>query len=254
VLDLELEKKVGVGEDLSQDLGLVQAGPEITEVAFKDNAGKEMLRFLVGAASDGGEGSFVRRTDTEPSEIYLTSGRVFFSTANDDFLQHEIVNATEAEIAAIRGADFSLERQEGGTLQLLGLPSGRQESAKAGQLKSLLAGLRFTQHHLADDPTVSGLRFGSPLAIELQDQSVYELAVAENDGKHYLRIFADHLVRQLAVAPDDDEATVKEKSEILARANEVQQFNVFHGSWIYEVSEITAEKIRFRKSDLSESA
>ncbi len=256
VLDLSLEKEVGVDEGLHDELGLVKvadAGEETTEVAFEDSAGKEMVRFLVGKAGDSGDGNYVRRTDTETSEIFLTSGRAYFSTGADDFLDKEIVNHTEAELKAVRGADFSIERpEEGGPLALAALPAGRKESAQVGQLKALLSGLRFTQHFLANDPAVSGLRFGSPLAIELTDQSAYELAVAEQDGKHYLRIFADHLVTELAIDPNDDEEVVKEKSEILARNDEIREFNAFHGSWVYEITETTADKVRLAKKDLSE--
>ena len=36
--------------------------------------------------------------------------------------------------------------------------------------------------------------------------------------------------------------------------DEVRDFNAFHGSWIYEVTEITAEKIRYGMGDLVEDA
>jgi len=36
--------------------------------------------------------------------------------------------------------------------------------------------------------------------------------------------------------------------------NEIQDFNAFHGSWVYEVTEFTAEKLRYRASDLHEEA
>ena len=51
-----------------------------------------------------------------------------------------------------------------------------------------------------------------------------------------------------------DEEEVKEKSEILARGDEIQKFNEFHGSWIYEVSESTADKFRVKARDLVEKA
>jgi len=40
----------------------------------------------------------------------------------------------------------------------------------------------------------------------------------------------------------------------LARADEMQQFGDFHGSWIYEVSESTADKFRLQASELVEKA
>ena len=252
VLDLGLEKKVGTGEGLREELALVSGGAETTEVTFKDPADKDMVQFLVGKGQDDG-GNYVVRLDGEDSTIYLTSARVFLATDGESFLQKQIVDVPATDVAAVRGADFRIEKGEDDQIALAELPGGYQENATAiNGAKGALAGLRFNQHHLANAGEVAGLRFDDWLEIELTDGSGYRAWVAKNGDKHYLRIEGFHSTERVEVAMDATEEEVKETSEILVRADEIQAFNTFQGSWVYEVSEVVADKFRIAKQDLME--
>ncbi len=253
VLELALEKQVGSGESFIEELELTAGGENTTEVAFTDASDKEMVRFVIGKSAEGGSGSYVLRADDEAGTIYLTSSRVYLSTGDDDFVKKDILSVEQSEVAAIRGADFAIEDQEG-SLALAGLPAGKKESSKVGQVKSVLQGLRFSKHYLADDPEVRGLRFTSVVEVDLKDQSGYQLAVAQQGDKHYLRIEGYHSAGPLSVSLDADEDEVRETSELAMRQKEIQDFNAFHGTWIYEVTEYTAERIAVTAADLVEDA
>ncbi|MEM9599299.1 MAG: hypothetical protein AAGD06_33830, partial [Acidobacteriota bacterium] len=80
VLGIGLEKEIGENEGLHGELGLVSGGEETLEVAFTGAADKEMVRFLVGSADEGGVGSYVRRADAGDSTVYLTERRVYLDT------------------------------------------------------------------------------------------------------------------------------------------------------------------------------
>ena len=82
----------------------------------------------------------------------------------------------------------------------------------------------------------------------------YAVEVASQGEKHYLRIQGFHTAGRIMISPDASEEEVKETSEILERADELDVFNAFHGSWIYEVSEFVADKFRLTRSDLVEDA
>lgn len=252
-LELSLEKKVGSGEKLNEELELVSGGENTTEVTLKDSNQKEMVHFLVGKSLDSGGGNYIRRVDSGQDAIYLTSSRVYLSTSQEDFLDKEILDVESDQIAAIRGPGFLIEEQEG-SLKLADLPAGKKESNKVSQLKNLLSGLRFTKHHLADAPEVQGLDFDSMVEIDLKDESGYQVAVASKDDKHYLQIQGYHTAGQLSIAVDADEEETSEVADKLKRQNEIQDFNAFHGSWIYEVTETTANRVRVTAGDLIEDA
>lgn len=253
VLELGLEKEVGRSESLREELELVPGGENTIEVTFKDSGKQDMVHFLVGKSLDDGGGNYVLRTDGDDDMIYLTSSRAYFSTGQDDFLNKEILNVEQSEIASIQGRGFKIESQEG-SLQLVDLPAGKKESSKVNQLESLLSGLRFTEHHLADAPEVQGLLFDSSVEIDLDDESGYAVAVASQGDKHFLRIRGYHKAGQLSIAVDADEDEAAQVADQLERQNEIQDFNAFHGSWIYEVTETTADKVRVEPSDLMEDA
>ncbi len=255
VLNLTLDKEVGRGDDaLREKLGLTDEGDETTAVAFSDAAGNEMVRFLVGAGLEGGDGQYVVRTDQEDAEIYLTGERVFLSTDSDSFVDKDIVDVAEDRVVVVRGVDFVIAANEEGTMGLVDLPGGKKESAKVASTKGALAGLQFTKQLLANHPDVASLRFEPPLGLELNDESAYRVAVAKNGEKHYLRIEGYATVDRVEVPVDATEEEAKEKADLALRLDEIRAFNTFHGSWIYEVPSYTADKFRVRMKDLFEDA
>ena len=52
---------------------------------------------------------------------------------------------------------------------------------------------------------------------------------------------------------DEAEEELREKAEMLTRADEIDAFNSFHGSWVYEISDFTAKKLQLTRQDLIES-
>ena len=252
-LKLSLEKEVGSGESLDEELELVTGGDNTTEITFQDDNQADMVHFLIGKSMDEGGGNYIRRVDSEDDTIYLTSSRVYLNTGQDDFLDKEILDVEQSDIAAIHGEGFVIEDQDD-SLKLADLPAGKKESNKVSQLKNLLSGLRFSKHYLADAPEVQGLYFASTVEIDLKDESGYRVAVASKDDKHYLRIQGYHTAGQLSIAIDADEEETAGVADKLKRQNEVQEFNDFHGSWIYEVTETTANRVNVAAKDLVEDA
>lgn len=302
VLNLSLEKEVGSGDGLEQELELAAGpdAPESIEVAFLNDADKEMVRFVVGKAFDGGAGSYVLRLDDPERNIYLTDKRVYLSTDGSGFVDKEILDVPSSDIRAIRGERFAVAR--GGVLnptpveassdpeavgadgveseevadseptidpvepvdaladadlQVVDLPAGKKESSKLAQLENVLSGLRFTEHHLANAPEVAGLTFGDSLEVELKNGTTYIVEAAQKGDQHFLRVKGFHkaAVRGgVTIARDASDEEVKETSEVLEAIDDLQVFNAFHGSWIYEVSEVTADKVRLKRDDLMEDA
>ena len=288
VLNLSLEKEVGAGEGLEKELELAVGAdnPESIEVAFLNDSDKEMVRFVSGKSFDEGSGNYVLRVDDPERKIYLTDKRVYLSTDGSDFLDKEILNVERDDIEAIRGVGFSIDRgteepppalaaepvepgaEPGdepaeaepaprGELKLADLPAGKKESSKVSQLKGLLSSLRFTQHHLANAPEVAGLVFDNRVDVHMRNGSIYVVEVAQKADKHYLRIQGAHEAAErggVSIARDASDEEVKETSEVLEALDKLQTFNAFHGSWVYEVTETVADKVRLQPSDLVEDA
>ncbi|MCG8454782.1 MAG: DUF4340 domain-containing protein [Holophagales bacterium] len=261
VLGLALEKEVGEDPDLFAELGLApvkgeegeSASEETIDVTFLGASDKEMVRFLVGSSPEDASGNYVRRVGDDQT-IYLTDRQVYLGTDGDSFLEKEIVDVPRDSIRAIRGSGFQFVKEEGGELELQEIPEGKKASSEASQMKSALSGLRFTEHHLADASEVRGLAFDARLEVELDDGSGYVVDVAERDSKHYLRIEGFHTAGRITIARDASEEEVKATSEVLERAQELEEFNAFHGTWVYEVSEFTADRVRTAASELFEDA
>ncbi len=255
VLELSLEKKVGEGESLEEELELRPAAEETIEVALQNDAGKDMVRFLVGkSVEDGGSGSYVLRTDGDDETVYLTSARVYLRTGDDEFLEKDVVDVKGEDVTRVVGPGYELV-DEAGTMTLAGLPAGKKETAKAGQAKTMLASLRFSKHFLADAPEVASLPFGTAVEVYLNDESGYLVELAKaGDDKDYLRIQGFHVAQRVEIARDAGDEEVEKTADTLARIDELQQFNAFHGSWVYEVTEYVAKKFLVTRDELMEDA
>ena len=253
VLELSLDKEVGSGEGLEEELEISPAGDNTLEVALKNKDEEEMVRFLVGKSADDGGGSFVCRTDQDNRAVYLTDKRVYLSSGADSFLKKQIVDVKGEDITTIVGADYQINNQDG-DYKLAELPGGKKESSKVNSAKYMLSSLSFTKHYLADAPEVRDLYFDRQVQVELNDDSGYQLLLAEADEKHYLRIQGFHKAQEVSITRDAGDEEVKQTADTLQRINELQDFNNFHGSWIYEITEGTANKLQLKRLELMEDA
>ena len=250
VADIGLEKPVGSGEKLEKELGLTADGEEATTVVFKNDAGKEMVHFVVGNSTDGGQGRFLKRLDGGEGKIFLSSKGVYLTTAADGFLDKEILNHNGDEVVRVEGKDFVIAANDG-TLALEGVPAGKKENAtEVNQVKNMLSYLRFDKVFLADDPQVTNLAFDNTIKVKLKDQSGYQVSVAKKDDTYFMKIHGTFDVEQIQLKQDETEEELKEKSEILSRSDEINTFNEFHGSWVYQLGEFSAKKFLKTKKDL----
>jgi hypothetical protein len=253
VLELGLDKEVGSGADLEEELELVPGGENTVEVVFNDANDKEMVHFLVGKQFEGGSGSYLRRVTGEESEIFLSSKGLHLTTDEGSFLKKEILDVKREDIARIAGPDFVVSDTEDG-LKLENVPGGREEKpSEMNKIKGVLTYLRFDEVFVADDSEVRGLGFQMNLEVELKDSSGYRLATAKKGDKSFLRISGFHKVTGVQVSRDETEEELEEKADILERSAEIESFNSFHGSWVYQISDTTAEKIGLKKVHLTQA-
>jgi hypothetical protein len=241
VLEMGLEKEIGSGADLEQELGLSAGDPTATEIVFKGETDNVMVQFLIGKSLEGGGGNYVRRMDAEDAQIYLTSTSTQIGSTAMDYLQTEILNVPADQVSAIRGRDYVLE-----------LKDDQPSASKQSGLRAVLSNLRFIEHYLANAPEISGLRFTDTVTFELTDESGYRCSIANRDDTTYVRIEAFHKTRQITIAQDASEEEASQKAELLERVSEVQAFNDFHGSWVYVISGTRSDNLKLRKQDLFE--
>ena len=164
----------------------------------------------------------------------------------------DLLDVAEDKIREISGPDYTLARDDAG-LKLKDLPAGKEESSEVAGLKRLLTGLTFDKAFLADDAAVSGLTFGRPIRVALTDDSGYLLYHTVHEDTHYLKVEATFDMSKLegiTIGADDSEEQLKANSALLTRRDEVNAFNDFHGSWVYELSSFTGKKFQLKLADL----
>ena len=256
LLDISLEKDVGTGEALEEELDLDPPTDSTTEITLSSATDQEMVRIRLGKSFEDDSGRYVQLVDDNEERIYLTADSAYLSTRADSFLKKEIVNVSQMRVRSVRGLDFLLDSdEEDSAVELTDVPNGKKDKTfEINKLKGILSNLSFDEALLADDEEVRDLRFERPLEVFLDDDTSYRLSLATDDESNYLRVEGTHAVGRMEITLETPEEELKDKADQLTRADEIEDFNAFHGSWVYEISDFTADKLKLRKADLLEDA
>ncbi len=253
VLGVSLARRVG-GEGVAEEFGIEPLAEDGVEVALLGAGGDELVRARVGNESDDGTAHFVAQVADEGAveDVYLSEARVRLDTSVDDFLRKEIVDVTSGSIVRIEGSDFVISKPEDGSLALEETGGREEKASEASKLKSALSRLEFDRVFLADAPEVRGLEFRQGLRVDLDDQSGYIVSVADQADVTYVQITGYLSVDRVEISQEDTDEDLEEKSGVLKRNDEINQFNAYHGSWVYALSETEAAPFALRKRDLLE--
>jgi hypothetical protein len=290
LLDIALEREVGTGESLASELGIEPPADDTIDVKLANRSGQEMVHLRVGKRFEDGSGRYVQRLDRDDAPIYLTQESPNLDTSAANFLRKEIFDVAGSDLVRVEGPDFVLAKRmeevtietpvateapaEGeapveptaepqtltetvlqpvGPLELQDVPAGREVASSAvDQVKSAFSRLEFDQVFLADDPELADLEWRRAYRATLDDDSGYAVMLADQGDRLFLRVSSFLNVDQITITREESDEELKEKSEILKRNQEVQEFNNYHGSWVYEVTEAVGSKFRLRLSDLLE--
>ena len=252
---IELEKEVGRGAELAADLEIDPPTDDTVEVTLMNSTAQEMVSLRIGTSVPDASGRYIQRLDVDDAPIYVTTGGVFLSTDSSAYLQKEIVDHPQADVRRVQGPDFEIVAEDPeSSPRLQNVPAGQQEKTiETNKVKSILTRLSFDAVFLADDAEVRDLRFDSDLRVDLQDGTSYLLSLATRDDRSFLRIRGTHnSLDRVEIALDTPEEELREKADQLSRADAIKEFDAFHASWVYELSSITADKLKLTRSDLLE--
>ncbi len=255
LLEITLEKEVGVGPELQADLGIEPKTADTAEVVLINSADEEMVRLRFGREAEEANGRYVLRLDQDDPVIHMTTEAAPLNADPGSFLDDQILDISSGRIRQIDGPDYLLAPDSDDELVVVGPPAGRKTKKSAvNRVSSILSNFTFEKVLLADDPEVFDLIFEPTLTVELDDQTGYILKTATAEGRTYLQIEGFHQIGQVEITLETPEEELKGKADQLTRADEIVEFNDFHSSWVYELSSAAADKLALRSADLLEDS
>ncbi len=253
LLAIELEKELGSGDDFASEVGIDPLADDGVALVLKNQAGADMVQVRVGKTAEEGGGRFVARQDGEKRTVFLSRASVRIDHEVRDYLQREIVDVASSDIVRIEGPDFVLARAgEGSPLELETPPGKKAKSSEVSKLSSFLNRLSFEKVFLADEADVRDLDFAQALRVDLDDQSGYLVSYAKLGDRRFTKITGIFTVDRIEVGLDESDEELKDKAGILKRSDEINQFNAYHGSWVYELESFDGEKLELLAKDIVE--
>jgi len=290
--DPDNHEKLGVlqktGEDKDdEEKAEEDEGPEPYVVAFYDKDGKLLTGFLRGKTTDNG-GVYVRQLGRDA--VYRTEETVWFDTSPMDYIDKELVGVERDHVKRVevrirapaakpegdqdkkdkkgkkgkKPGDledkeeiktYVISRDDKKDVKLQDIPKGmRAKGADCEDVFYALSSLDMSNVLTAAKAEELKLRWDGTYACDLYTGISYAAQLAENDGKHYVRLKARLIgVDPVWINEEKDKKKQLDRADAATLAQkEAPRFSWRHRGWVYEISSWDAGKMRKTRADLIE--
>lgn len=256
-LDIRTTEKTTSDPANHADLGVTDATARYG-VRFLNADGKEITGVLISEnQSDRQEGAYARLTTSD--ETYFIQSSPWLSTKAMEFINSTLITADRAKMrkVTVKGPneEYQLTVSEaGGAVTLEKMPAEKQFKETTYQsVFGAVSSLQFDDVRAAEN-TPEGLVFDRSFICQMEDTTVYEIALAQKGDKTYMKVSADFLdkapVEKERRVESADELKVKE-SKLLA-SDAVKAFNAQHKGWVYEIASSKAKNLTTPLEELLE--
>lgn len=239
-LEIKIQDLYSSNAKNHEDLGVTLEKAR-TVVRFAKTGGDPITGVVVGESrSEGGSGSFVRRTDS--NDVYVTPSSPYIRSDVTGYMDQELFTLEKENIATVKVTDpnkltYTLvsDVNDPETILMSNLPKGKKlQNASARSVFTALTSVRFDDVSRTADPNAT---FNYEYVATLKDARVYTLKLAvTDDDKVYAQVSAEYTDKVLIdPSKKDDPEELKAKEAKLKTQEKALTFTAKHNGWIYEI-------------------
>ena len=258
VMDIRCAERMSDASSRHEAFGVAEASDTVTIVTFKDREGKTLVELFVGEPAPQDGGTYVRLAGQ--NAVYRTEEPLAVRTQPLEYVDKNLVavKAVDVErVAVVAGEDRYAIARKDGALALEEMPEGKRAKEYAVDgVADALSSLYFEGVSRADGFEAD---WTGSYEATLKGGLVYAISLAEQDGKHYVKISARGpdaaaVKKSIRIGENEGDASLAEKEAVLLAAETAPKFNARHASWVYQISQWNADKLQKPLADLVEDA
>jgi len=246
-LDIRTTERITSDPANHADLGVTDATARYG-VRFLDADGKEITGVLISENQSDSREAYARLTTNH--DTYLIQSPPWLTTTAMEYVNKTIVEADRAKVRKVMvkspAGQYQLTASEaGGAVTLENMPDGKQFKATTYQSVFGAAGSLEFDDVMAAENTPQGLVFDRNFSCQMDDATVYEVALAQQGDKTYVKVSADFTDK----TPVEKERRVESEEELKAKESKllasdaVKAFNARHKGWVYQIASTKAANL-----------
>ena len=232
---IQIQEKVSGGSH--EGLG-VTGGKAHAHIIFKNDEGKTISEFFLGNHFNS-RGRYLRMKGSD--DVYLSKRYLKIPTKRKNFLNLKILpidgtNVDKIEVAG-QGQQFSVSQSSGTWSMNSGKSSNAIDAEKLKKFALDIINVAFVDYKSARDSKYSSLKFNRFFSVKLKNNSVYELKLARLEGLYILKASGTvmEMPSKVLISSDTNKEEIAKIEEMAKSQGRAQNFNLFHGPWIYEI-------------------
>ena len=236
VIDIRTAEEVTSNGRNFGELG-VAGDAEGTVIRLFNDKGQKMTGVVIGKPSRVAPGHYVRLE--ESLQVFISeTAPADIRSRYMDYVDQQLVRGSAKDYLRVicQGpggtAVVDLRDGEGPAAPAAAGRSGAE--ARQAFVRSAF-GLAVRDVHSRED--FKALPFRDRLQFFRNDKTIYQIEVAEQEGRYYGRAEADYYRPggDMVVSRDETPDALKEKEKVLLARDSVMAFNEVHGGWVYEL-------------------
>lgn len=252
-LDIQTTELYTADKTNFKDLGVTEENAKAMAKFYKPDS-TLMTGVIIGKNKEQGQGTFVRPVLSD--NVYITLSAPWINDQPLDYLDHTLFSIDRANIRSVTVTGpnevYVLNATDSNGVTLETIPEGKElKTSDAESVFTVLSYLAFEDVN-REKPDDKSLNFDRKFTCKLKDSSVYDLSIAQKDGKTYIKCYADFtdntpVTKKQEIESQDE---LKKKEAKLLALEKVEKFKAQHSSWLYEIPGYKADVLTKKLADL----
>lgn len=214
------------------------------KVEIFDNQGKKTVAFSVGKSYKG-KGNYLYREGKE--EVYLSKENLWINSSYKDFINMVLLDIKNDDIKKISlNTDKEIKITKNEDKFVLEAPKAKKfKEDKVKEFASNLKSIKFDDFYKITEPKIQALNFDKNLKIELNNNLIYKVSLAQEKNEHFIKLAAilDETPTQFVVKKTDGKEELQKIEDVIKAQGEAQRVNLEKGTWVYKVNKSVYEKL-----------
>ena len=211
------------------------------EISFFDKNNKETFKFYIGSIYKN-SANYLRNHNSD--DIYLSERLINFFTDKGHYFDSNIfkINSSEVLRLDLEGSLGAIRVKN----ELGKFTTNRKKLEKKGIMPFIQKFSKILASDFSSEESQGNLKFNSKISIQLKNKLTYEMYLAENQGKTFLKMksYLKDAPKQITISKNAGQNKLNEIGSLIDQQLVSKQFNEIHLGRVYTLKKDFLKSIK----------